>query len=65
MVSVKPAPPTVVTLGVRPLMAGSAALMVKAAEADVPAAVVTVMPPVPENRIREAETEALSCVGLT
>ena len=46
-------------------MAGGAGLMVKAAGADVPAAVVTVTLPAPENWIREAGTAALSCVGLT
>ena len=65
MVSVNAAPPAVATPGLRLVMAGFAGLTVKAAGADVPDAVVTVMLPAPEFSIRLAGTAAVSCVGLT
>lgn len=65
MASVKAPPPAMTRLGLRPLIAGGAGLMVKLNGADVPAAVVTVTLAVPEFTIRFAGTAAVSCVGLT
>ena len=57
--------PAVALTELRPLMTGGAGLMVNAAGADVPSAVVTVTLAVQEFTMRLAGTEAINCVGLT
>jgi hypothetical protein len=65
-VMVTEVPPAVVPLaGLRPVIAGAAALIVNVAPDDVPPELVTVTVAVPGVAIRPGGTSALSCVALT